>query len=58
MRIYMNKINLKLNIEEVNIIMQTLGQLASSTGVYPLLLDIKQQAEKQIQENNNAKDAS
>jgi hypothetical protein len=54
----MNKINLKLNIEEVNIIMQTLGQLASSTGVYPLLLDIKQQAEKQIQENNNAKDAS
>lgn len=58
MRIYMNKLNLKLSLEEINVIMQTLGQLASSTGVYPLLLDIKQQAEKQIQENNNANDAS
>lgn len=51
-------INIKLSVEEVNIVLQTLGQLPTSSGVYPLLLNIKVQADKQIEESNNAKSDS
>jgi hypothetical protein len=41
-------INLSLSIEEVNGILQTLGQLPSSSGVWPLICKIKEQGEAQV----------
>lgn len=41
-------INLKLTVEEVNAILQTLGQLPTSSGAWPLVVKIKEQAEFQI----------
>ncbi len=45
----MQDIALILKIEQVNAILQTLGQLPSSSGVFPLMMEIKKQAEEQIQ---------
>jgi hypothetical protein len=39
---------LKLTVEEVNGILQTLGQLPTSSGAWPLVVKIKQQAEEQL----------
>lgn len=41
-------IELKLTIEEVNAILQTLGELPSKTGAWPLIMKIKEQAEPQV----------
>jgi hypothetical protein len=41
-------INLTLSIEEVNGILQTLGQLPTSSGAWPLVVKIKEQAESQV----------
>jgi hypothetical protein len=41
-------INLSLSIEEVNGILQTLGQLPTSSGAWPLVVKIKEQAESQV----------
>ena len=38
-------IKLELTVEEVNIILQTLGNLPTSSGVWPLAVKIKEQAE-------------
>jgi hypothetical protein len=35
-------------VNEINFILQTLGELPSKSGVWPLILKIKEQAEKQI----------
>jgi hypothetical protein len=43
---------LELTIEEVNAILQTLGQLPTSSGAYPLLLKIKDQADTQVKKIN------
>lgn len=40
--------NLELDVNEINFILQTLGQLPSSSGVWPLILKIKEQAEAQV----------
>jgi len=40
--------NIQLDINEVNFILQTLGELPSKTGVWPLILKIKEQAEAQV----------
>lgn len=48
-------IQLILTISEVNAILQTLGQLPTSSGVFPLLLKIKNQAEEQIPEDMKIK---
>jgi hypothetical protein len=40
--------NIQLDINEVNFILQTLGELPSKTGVWPLILKIKDQAEAQV----------
>ena len=37
------EITLRLSVEEVNGILQTLGQLPSSSGVWPLICKIKEQ---------------
>ena len=41
-------INITLTVEEVNAILQVLGDLPSKTGAWPLIVKIKEQAEKQL----------
>jgi hypothetical protein len=41
-------IKLELSVEEVNAILQVLGQLPTSSGAWPLLLKVKEQAEAQV----------
>lgn len=41
-------IKLELTVEEINAILQTLGQLPTSSGAWPLVIKIKEQAESQI----------
>jgi hypothetical protein len=40
--------NIQLDINEINFILQTLGELPSKTGVWPLILKIKEQADAQV----------
>jgi hypothetical protein len=42
------ELNLKLTVEEINAVLQTLGQLPTSSGAFPLLVKIKQQADAQL----------
>jgi hypothetical protein len=42
------EITLKLDINEVNYVLQVLGELPSKTGAWPLILKIKEQAEPQV----------
>lgn len=44
----MQDITLTLSVEEANAILQTLGQLPTSSGAWPLVVKIKQQAKDQI----------
>ena len=44
----MDKLEIFLTIEEVNAILQTLGNLPTSSGAWPLVVNIKQQAESQV----------
>jgi hypothetical protein len=39
---------LELDINEINFVLQTLGNLPSSSGVWPLIVKIKEQAEAQV----------
>jgi hypothetical protein len=41
-------ITLQLEIEEVNGILKSLGQLPTSSGAWPLVVKIKEQAEPQV----------
>lgn len=41
-------INLELTVDEVNAILGTLGQLPTSSGAWPLVVKIKEQAESQL----------
>jgi hypothetical protein len=45
-------IKLELTVEEVNAILQTLGNLPTSSGAWPLVLKIKDQAEAQVKSND------
>ena len=45
-------IKLELTVEEVNAILQTLGNLPTSSGAWPLVLKIKDQAEAQGKAND------
>jgi hypothetical protein len=42
------EINITLNVDEVNAVLQTLGNLPTSSGAWPLVVKIKQQAEGQL----------
>jgi hypothetical protein len=44
--------NLNLEIAEVNFILQVLGQLPTSSNVYPLLKKIEGQAQEQTPQEN------
>lgn len=41
-------ITLKLTVDEVNFVLQAIGQLPTSSGSWPLLMKIKQQAETAV----------
>jgi len=41
-------IQLSLTVEEVNAVLQTLGNLPTSSGAYPLMMKIKAQAEASV----------
>jgi hypothetical protein len=41
-------IKLELSIDEVNAILQVLGDLPSKTGAWPLIVKIKEQADPQV----------
>ena len=41
-------VKLELTVEEVNAILQVLGDLPTKTGAWPLIVKIKEQAEAQI----------
>jgi hypothetical protein len=43
---------LELDVNEINFVMQTLGELPSKSGVWPLLIKIKEQADAQINKPN------
>jgi hypothetical protein len=51
-------IKLELATEEVNAILQTLGQLPTSSGAFPLLVKIKGQAESQLPAPSEAADTT
>jgi len=40
--------NLELDVNEINFVLQTLGNLPSSSGVWPLIVKIKEQADTQV----------
>ena len=44
----MKEVTLTLAVEEINAILQTLGQLPTSSGAWPLVVKIKTQAEAQV----------
>lgn len=46
----MQDITLTLKVEEVNAILQTLGQLPTSSGAWVLLTKIKEQADAQVKQ--------
>lgn len=49
--------NLNLEIQEVNFVLQVLGQLPTSSNVYPLLKKIEAQAQEQApKESENGND--
>ena len=39
---------IRLSVEEVNAVLQTLGNLPTSSGAWPLVVKIKEQAESQL----------
>lgn len=41
-------LTLKLTVEEINAVLQTLGNLPTSSGAWPLVVKIKTQAEAQV----------
>jgi hypothetical protein len=46
--------NLNLEVNEVQFILQSLGQLPSSSGVWPLIVKIKEQADSQLKPEKKA----
>lgn len=44
---------LNLTIEEVNAVLQTLGNLPTSSGAWPLVMKIKEQAEAQVNKKDD-----
>lgn len=49
----MMEITLKLKVEDVNAILQTLGNLPTSSGAWTLLVKIKEQADNQLQQDKS-----
>lgn len=47
-------IKLELSVEEVNAILQVLGDLPTKVGAWPLVVKIKEQAEPQVPKSDSA----
>jgi hypothetical protein len=47
----LKEVTITLAIESVNAILQTLGQLPTSSGAFPLMVEIKKQADAQMKAN-------
>jgi hypothetical protein len=47
-------IKLELTVDAVNFILGTLGELPSKTGAWPLIMQIKEQAEPQVPKDSSA----
>ena len=45
---------LELDVNEINFVLQTLGNLPSSSGVWPLIVKIKEQADSQLKQEQKA----
>ena len=45
---------LDLDVNEIIFILQTLGELPSKSGVWPLIVMVKEQAEAQVPKTNEA----
>jgi hypothetical protein len=43
-----SSMKLEFEVNEINFILQTLGELPSKSGAWPLIVKIKEQAEKQL----------
>jgi hypothetical protein len=54
MELLMQDITLTLTVQEVNAILQVMGELPTKTGAYPLVLKIKEQAEAQLPKPDEA----
>jgi hypothetical protein len=50
------EINLKLHIDEVNLILQVMGDLPSKTGVFPLMQKIQAQGQEQMPQEESVGD--
>ena len=50
------EVTLTLKVEEINAILQTLGQLPTSSGAWPLVVKIKQQADDQVKPSEVSQD--
>jgi hypothetical protein len=42
------EVNINLTVDEVNAVLHTLGNLPTSSGAWPLVVKIKEQAEAQL----------
>jgi hypothetical protein len=42
------EVNISLTVDEVNAVLHTLGNLPTSSGAWPLVVKIKEQAEAQL----------
>lgn len=42
------EVTIKLTVEEINAVLHTLGNLPTSSGAWPLVVKIKEQAEAQL----------
>lgn len=51
-------INLVLSVEEVNAILNVLGDLPTKTGAWPLVIKIKDQAQPQLPKEEGKKDGN
>ena len=49
------EIKLTLTVEEINGILQVLGELPSKSGAWPLIVKVKEQADKQLPKPEEAK---
>ena len=54
----MQEIQLKLTLSEVNGILQVLGNLPTSSGAWPLVVKIKEQAELQVPKEEAKEDGA
>lgn len=43
------QVSLNLNVQDVNVVLQVLGNQPTSSGLYPLAVEIKRQADEQIE---------